>query len=507
MGRILFHREGPTVTVAVRESGQRLRTLVVNGKPDASTLLDMKTQRLVAHLPLALHPDPKEVLVIGLGSGVSAGAVLRHPVRRSTVVELSPEVVEASRYFNPESGAPLDDPRTRLIVTDGRTHIFRTAEKYDVIVSEPTNPWISGVSSLFTREYFERCRDRLTGRGMMAQWLQAYSLPAEDFTSIVRTFRSVFPSATLWKAVAGADYILVGGVGDAALSIENLARAYRLAGVRQECADVEVRDELDLLAHFICGAKGLARIQVDDRLDLEFSAPRHVGLGAPDGLMAVLDHISEPLLEHVAPRPATSRLSEILLRRKRYSAYELLRTGELQPAVDLLAEIERTCYAERIPATFLKGFYIAATNLMQETGALDKAREVLEKLEQRYPGDPEYVAALATLMCRQGETTDGRALFDDILRRLPREPNAHRGLAVLDEARGDLRGALAHYRVLREANPSDPLAAGSIVRLLRALDQHRDADDALRIALRTDPGITAGSLLTPLPPGMAMGVQ
>lgn len=505
MGRILFHQEGPCVTVAVRESGNRLRTLVVNGKPDASTLLDMKTQRMVAHLPLALHADPKDVLVIGLGSGVTAGSVLRHPVRSSTVVELSPEVVAASRYFNPESGAPLDDPRTKLILADGRTHVFRTGDTYDAIVSEPTNPWISGVSSLFTREHFEKCKNRLRAGGVMGQWLQAYSLPADDFMSIVRTFRAVFPSATLWKAVGGADYILVGTREDRPYDLAHLTRAFRYEGVRRESTDVEIRDELDLLAHFICGKKGLdvltagARVQVDDRLDLEFTAPRRVGLGASEELLAVLEHLVESPQPYLAGSVPGGRLREVELRRERYTAYDLLRSGEMQQAVPMLSKIEETCVAERIPAGFLKGFYLAATNLMQDTGELAKAKLVLEGMIRRYPEDGEYGCALATLLARMGELERSRALFDDVLHRRADHPDAHRGLAVLDEARGDLRGALAHYRALQKVIPSDVTAAASIVRVLRGLDSHREAEEALRVALRTDPGLEGGAALIPFP--------
>ena len=118
-----------------------------DGKTDASNRSDMLTQALVAHLPLLLHPDPRHVAVVGLGSGVTLGAALAHPVTDVDVVEISPEVVDASRFFERENRRALADPRTHLIVGDGRSHLLLSRRQYDVIISEPSNPWIAGVAA------------------------------------------------------------------------------------------------------------------------------------------------------------------------------------------------------------------------------------------------------------------------------------------------------------------------------------------------------------------------
>jgi spermidine synthase len=504
MGRILFHREGPAVTVAVRESGRRVRTLLVNGKPDASTLLDMKTQRFIGHLPVALAAPPvRDVLVIGLGSGVSAGSVLRHPVESVTIVELSREVVEASRYFNPESGAPLSDRRARLILGDGRTHVFRTPDTYDVIVSEPTNPWISGVCSLFTQEFFTRCRDRLRSRGVMAQWLQAYDLSLDDFASVVRTFGSVFPGATLWRSVTGADFILIGARNRPSISVASLRAAFAWESVRRDATDVEVRDELDLLAHFHCGPAGLealgagARLQLDDRLDLEFTGPRKLRHGTPRDLLARLEAVAEPVDRALAEPLSPAAAAELELRRDRYRAYDLLRDGQLPEALEILASVESRAANQGIRSGFLKGFYLSACNMMQDAGSLDRAREVLETLLARFPRDADYQASLATVLCRQGEVGDARAMFERLVDRDPRSSAGHRGLGILDEARGDLVSALGHYRHLTAVVPHDPLAAAAVARVLRGLARHREADAALQVALAADPGLPVLSVTLP----------
>ena len=125
--------------------------------------------------------------------GVTLASALTHPIDEADVLEISPEVVEASRLFARDGRPPLDDPRTRLIVADGRTHLALTRRRYDVIVSEPSNPWMAGVAALFTREFFEAARARLAEHGVICQWVNTYDISQKDLASIVATFHGVFP--------------------------------------------------------------------------------------------------------------------------------------------------------------------------------------------------------------------------------------------------------------------------------------------------------------------------
>lgn len=214
---LLDYDHGPTGAVAV---GRSTRTgnvwLSINGKVDASTGDDMPTQRLSGLLPVGTHPDPSRVLVVGLASGVTAGAVLEDArVRELTVAEIEPAVVRASRYFDHASGAPLDDPRTTLVVDDARAFL-RSSGTWDVIVSEPSNPWISGVSNLFTAEYWQLTRDHLAPDGVMCQWVQLYGMGPDEVRGLVRTFTSVYPDAWLVETIPGSDVLLLGGAVDPA---------------------------------------------------------------------------------------------------------------------------------------------------------------------------------------------------------------------------------------------------------------------------------------------------
>ncbi len=151
----LFFEEGRHAAVSVLKTLERDLLLQVNGKTDASARADAATQLMVGHLPLLLHQKAENVLVIGLGSGMTLAAVQRHPVKAVEVVEIEPAVVAASAYFKDFTGDALNDPRVDLIVGDGRNHLALGGGQYDVIISEPSNPWVSGQADLFTREFFK----------------------------------------------------------------------------------------------------------------------------------------------------------------------------------------------------------------------------------------------------------------------------------------------------------------------------------------------------------------
>ncbi len=207
-GDLVFYREDEVATVTVRRVASRL-SLAIDGKVDATSSSDMMTQKLLAHVPLLLHRNPKNVLVIGLGSGVTAGSALTHPIERLTAVEISDAVVEASGFFDDFNRRPRSDPRFRLVVGDGRNHLLVSEEPYDVIISEPSNPWMAGVSGLFTRELFTLARSRLAEDGLFCQWAHIYNMDESELRTIVASFTDAFESAALFL-LSESDLLLVG---------------------------------------------------------------------------------------------------------------------------------------------------------------------------------------------------------------------------------------------------------------------------------------------------------
>ena len=196
--QVLFLREDSGATVSVEQRDDN-RVLRVNGKPDASLAVDdMLTQRLLGHYPMLFHPDPRDVMVIGLGSGVTVGAVLRHPVASVSVAEISPAVVEASRLFADVNHRFWEDPRVRVRTDDARHVLLIEDARYDVVISEPSNLWMTGVASLYTEEFYQLVRQRLRPGGMLVQWLHAYEMESDDLRMVLRTLLSVFPQVTVF---------------------------------------------------------------------------------------------------------------------------------------------------------------------------------------------------------------------------------------------------------------------------------------------------------------------
>ncbi|MDP6685578.1 MAG: tetratricopeptide repeat protein, partial [Candidatus Omnitrophota bacterium] len=232
--KILFYKDGQEATVSVVDTDGTL-ALYINGKADASTTeSDMATQTLCAELPLILKPDIKDVLVVGLGSGVTCGSALLHPIDDLDLVEISPSVVDASQYFSQFNYNALRDKRLHLYIEDARTFVQRAGKKYDLIINEPSNPWTSGTGTLFTVEYFWDCLNSLKEDGLMVQWIQTYEMNDEIFEMIMRTFCSVFPEVTMWST--GVSDILL--VGSKKTIIPDFAKS------EKRMTQIEIREDL-----------------------------------------------------------------------------------------------------------------------------------------------------------------------------------------------------------------------------------------------------------------------
>ncbi|MBP99513.1 MAG: hypothetical protein CL477_02410 [Acidobacteria bacterium] len=274
---LLFYRDGPTASVAVQRV-DRFVLMKINGKTDASTGAgDIETQTLLGHLPLMAAERADRVAVVGFGSGMTAGAVLTHPVREVDAFEIEPAVVEASRYFEPINGRPLDDDRLRLVIGDARGELRRDAQPYDVIISEPSNPWITGVANLFTRDFFELTASRLAPGGIFAQWFHLYGMSEESAREVMATFRSVYPHVVAFK---DRDLILLGSDSPIAFSLDQMTRRFADPGVRASLAEAHVRYPTDLLVKLRLDERGTAAfaagamLNTDDNMRLELAAPR-----------------------------------------------------------------------------------------------------------------------------------------------------------------------------------------------------------------------------------------
>ena len=279
--KILFFKEGMHTTVTTELSVSGNIFLRVNGKTDASLALDMRTQLLSGYLPMLFHPDPKSALVIGQGSGITLGAVEQFPVDEITLVEISPAVIEGSRFFDPFNHHALDDKRVTVKLEDGRNHIALSDKTYDVIVSEPSNPWISGVGALFTVNFFELLKKRLNPGGLVCIWVHT-NLSPEDFKSIIHSFSKEFPFVSMWESIAGDDYLLIGSENEYGLSYEKAQQYFSDETVGRDLHRIGIDNTPDLLSLMIMSREKLlefsasAPLHTDDNSLLEFNAPKYV---------------------------------------------------------------------------------------------------------------------------------------------------------------------------------------------------------------------------------------
>lgn len=289
-GRIIFYKEGINAVITVRETlkteGYKYNTISyqANGKNEAGSVDGRPSEvwSLLGHIPILLHEgEPKEALLVGLGAGITLGAMEYYDLKSIDVVEIEPAVIEAARYFKVPNNNALDDPRVKMHVTDGRNFVFARQSGYDVIVSAVSDPWISGVSNLFTYEYFVELKKKLNEGGMVSLWFQNYRLTSKELKIGLNTFASVFPYVSIWFHYTDAlDLIVMGSVEPHALDLERLERAFAKSGVREGLAKIGINNPIDLFDHFIIGNRdfrnytGRTVLNTDERPVFEFQLPK-----------------------------------------------------------------------------------------------------------------------------------------------------------------------------------------------------------------------------------------
>ena len=287
--RLLFYEDAADATVSVENSkgtdGSDELVLRINGKSDASAGDnpgiggDMSTQILLAQLPLMAKPDSKDVFCFGMGSGVTAGSVLGYPVEHLTVAENCGPVLCAVRLFDRWNHGVATNSRVRIRREDARTVLKLDAQKYDVIISEPSNPWMAGIGSVFSREFYQLAASRLKSGAIMAQWFHLYEMDDETLNLVLRTFGDVFPFMEIWDTGDG-DIVLLGSSQRWETGPEVYRRAFALDGPRRDLALIGLATPEAVLARQFASQRtsfavsGPGPVQSDDHPILEYAAPR-----------------------------------------------------------------------------------------------------------------------------------------------------------------------------------------------------------------------------------------
>jgi spermidine synthase len=276
--QILYAGEGMNASIAISRWNDGAVQFHVSGKVEASTEpYDMRLQRMLGHMPALLHANPRSVLVVGFGAGVTAGSFVLHPeVRRIVICEMERMIPPvATRYFGRENNSVLNDPRVEMVYDDARHYVLTTQEKFDVITSDPIHPWVKGSATLYSKEYFELVKQHLNPGGIVTQWVPLYETDLNTVKSELATFFDVFPDGTIWgndTAGGGYDTVLLGQAEATRIDVDQLQEKLERpdqARVAQSMREVGFGSAIALLSTYAGQGPDLRSWLVDAEINLD----------------------------------------------------------------------------------------------------------------------------------------------------------------------------------------------------------------------------------------------
>lgn len=524
---VVFYGDGiggfTTVEQDVDPLGKPQYVLYNSGKADASSESDMATQTLAAHLPLLFHPQPKSMMILGLASGVTGGEALYYDLDRLDILEISEQVVEASDFFSETNSNVLSHPSTNLIIQDGRAHLELTEQTYDVITSEPSNPWMAGLANLFTEEFFRLTKNRLSWDGVFIQWLPSYQMDWTTFSMIGRTFTKVFPNSLLMKSfIGGNDYLLVGFNGLKQLDIENgLKNLPKL----QKSPHLIVEDPRILYRLIVSdnlpALFGSGPGHSDDHPILEFMAPKRMHLvdktvektlaarrtlsdDIIDVMREVIDvdgqlkfarfmlSVYSPFEDMVDLTVATEEqkveYAEMLLAYGENNAihdYDMFENMGLRDTVIQTQIAQITQNLPNLPNR-LASFFILA-NAHAELGEFDEAIKYCRHIIEMGSDPIEANLNLGLFCMNAGRNEEAIAAYNTVLELDPEHSHAYNNLGTLFEQDGEKKRAQAYYEQAVLLDPDLAMAHFNLARLHMSSGAVDSAMFAYTTVLKLDP--------------------
>ncbi|HEV8481767.1 MAG TPA: fused MFS/spermidine synthase [Candidatus Eisenbacteria bacterium] len=467
--QLVFYREGLHGVVSVHETpgDPPELSLRVNGKSDASTGGDMATQVFLGHIPMLFAPPHASVCVIGQGSGVTARAALEHAPRRLTVVELEPAVLQASRLFDAWSDTVLADPRVEIVVEDGRQHLQHAGRTYDVIISEPSNPWVAGVNNLFTVDFYRRVRTALAPRGVFCQWIQAYEISPAALGSLFRSFAQVFPNAEVF--LVNFDFVIVAPPPGAKVPAASLF----LENENNAVADYLRRFHLDgngtVAGAHLTGLATLVQsfpavpLNTDDRPYVEYRAP--IDLYEPPSLQDLWSTVASSPLADLGRWVRAEEVDSVAYRAGLYDC----RMARWKRADAVARELrtqgaEGEKLADQVSALMTRGLQVAQVATLVDEAAKALAAgdtpALKNDLSRALALDPEHPAAnllAARLATQAGALDQARRYLAVALRaESPLERSAaFVNLGLIEMREGHAAAGRAAFESARAAAPSE----------------------------------------------------
>jgi len=276
---VLYYGEGVEAIVSsIRIKGGE-QSFITNGRIEASSHLQaLQCQFTLGHVPMLLNKNPKNVLVVGLGSGMTLGATSVHPsVEQITLLEIEPKVIGVAKTFKKYNHDVLNHPKLKIVFNDGRNFLTTTKDKFDVITADPIHPWFRGAGYLYTTEYFKMASEHLLPGGVVCQWLPIYEMTPEDLKSVMRTFMENLKYTILWLTQSDAE--LIGSNSPIIIDEAELEKKIAEPAIYSDLSRVMMGSATEFLSYFVMGTEGMKRfseggiLNTDNNLYLEFSAP------------------------------------------------------------------------------------------------------------------------------------------------------------------------------------------------------------------------------------------
>jgi spermidine synthase len=556
---VIYAADGLNATISVARTDDYV-ALRTNGKVDASNE-DATTQLLVGHIGGLSHPAPHRVLVIGFGSGMTVSALARYPeLEHLDVVEIEPAVIGAAPLLTRLNRNVLQDPRVHVILDDGRNFLLTTRNQYDLIISEPSNPWIAGVATLFTREFYHAAQARLAPGGIFVQWVQAYSLFPDDLRMVLATLLTEFHGAALWHGDS-PDLLLVAPSPPSAQILQRIQSLWSNPRLHDDFQQLGMEDPAGVFGFYLLDDAGLRRfaatglLNTDDRTLLEYDAPRALLVpdlqdtnrkeivrvqhhALPDDLTGDLrDRVAaaaivtsvnqddtdgaDQFLHELDGRPET--VETAIARGRLAIAHEQF--GSAQKAFDAALTLD----PHSIPAAWgraeaerLFGSNAMARDellsLLQKDPNNIRALDSLRKLDTDFSRWPEAVeierrlmaakpevraddyADLGELLMHAGDTQGGLSALQTALEKDPYNYQAHFNLGQYYDTQKNWVEARKHLELVKRFFPDDDAQTYKMLYAVDgALGDSRAGNEAAAFGMRMFPNDTELKKLKPLP--------
>lgn len=429
---LAFYHEGITATISVSRSLDGSLAYCSGGKVEADTSpRSMMLQRVAGHLPMLFHPDPRRVLNIGLGAGVSLGALGCYPVEALEVAEIEPGAAQVAEIFGPYNHRVMHHPALKVRITDGRNHLFATTNLYDVITSDPFEPVHAGANHLYTVDHFRQAKTRLRPGGIMSQYVPLYELSAEDYRTILRSFVTVFPESILFYT--GEDTLILGFRDQVALDPAQVRRKFaEIPAVRDSLSDLGFTRPETILGMFVAdlrhsdGLTGGQRLNSDDHPVVEFSAPKsalnYTTFGTSRILLENFTALPAAFLVDLTPADRTLLEGEHEGLRLTLQAQTRRAAGDEQGTYEVLAQAIRIAPHNPIIANELISVLTPSAEAAAAAGDVEEASRTYQTILQLRPNDFWSLVRMVNLAMQNGNVQAGQTFAQQALQAYPDSP-------------------------------------------------------------------------------------